>query len=272
MFSLLRSVLGHPMAAVFLLMPFAPAATPGRTTPGVTFTTATTVTLSAGLQQMLEPVAITGRGVAVPGKSRVELEKVQNAGGAVAVGDILLASSPDGANSALTLRPSLRTYADLTAPLQDPLARLTADLGDGVRPGDVPAQFTHVGPGEQVEGRATQRHQLRTTYVAEAPGHSVSVSIVVDVWTAKLPFPVSNPLLTFGAATSTPIGVLRQKLASAFTTLGDGTPVRTVITTAMSVAGNSHEIVQTTTLTDIRPSAIDAALVVVPSGYTAETR
>lgn len=264
--------LTRPLAAVLLFMPFGSIAPPTQKAGGVTFTAATTVALSASLQQMLQPMTMSGNGVAIPGKARVELETVQNAGGVVVAGDVLIASESPGASSAVAVRPSLETYADLTAPLQDPLARLTAEAGDAVRAGDVPARFTHVGAGAQIEGRATQRFQLKTTYLADMPGHSVNVSITVDVWTTQLAFPVNNPLLAFGTTSDTPIGAFRHKLASAFKTLGDGTPVRTVITTAMSVGEHSHEIVQTTTLTAIRPSVVDPALLAIPTGYTASAR
>jgi hypothetical protein len=269
MSSFLLGSFTRPLAAAIVFLPFGPAAPPTRAATGVSFATATTVTLSSGLHGMLNPLAISGHGIAMPGKARVELDKVENAAGVVIAGDILLVP---GSSPTVAIRPSLKTYADLTAPLQDQLNALTAEAGDGVRAGDVPARFTRVGAGEQIEGRATQRYQLKTTYVAEAPGHSVNVNITVDVWTAKLAFPVNNPLLAFGTASDTHIGAFRHKLASAFAALGDGTPVKTVITTGLAVGENAHEVVQTTTLSDIKPATVDPALLALPTGYSASAR
>jgi hypothetical protein len=256
-------------AAVFLLFPIGVAPAPHRAAPGVTFTATTAVSLSSELQQMLQPLTISGRGTAMPGMTRIDLDKVENAAGVVVSGDMLLAS---GSAPTIAVRPSLKTYTDLETPLQDQLAGLTGQAGDGVRPGDVPAQFIHLGAGEPIEGRATEHYQMKTKYVADAPGHSVNVSITIDVWSAKLAFPVTNPLLAFGTVSDTPIGGFRHKIASAFAALGPATPVMTVITTALSVGENNHEIVQTTTLTDIKPATIDPASLAVPAGFSASAR
>ena len=266
---LIRRTVRHATTAVFLIFPFSPASTSGRAVNGVTFATSTSVSLSSGLQGMIQPLRLSGTGSAIMGKTRVELDKVENVGSTVTPGDVLLAASGTGP---VVARPSLKTYTNMTAPLQDQLARLTDDAGDGVHGGDVPARFERIGTGETIDGRPTVQYRLTTKYSAEMPQHSVAVAITIDVWAAKLPVAVNNPLLSFGTVSSTPIGAFRQKLAAAFATLGDETPVKTVVTTTLSVAENTHEIVQTTLLTDVKPASVDPATLAVPAGFTASAR
>ena len=256
-------------AATLVFLPFPAATTPSRPVAGLTFTAKTSVELSPGMQQMRQPLVLSGKGFALPGGTRIELDKVDNADGILAPGDLLIVSR--GAK-ALAVRPSLKTYAELTAPLQDQLAPMSNEAGESLHAGAVPAKFEHVGAGGQIEGRDTEQYRLRTMYSADMPGHSVTVTITIDVWGAKLPFPVANPLLAFGTASGAPIHEFRQKIAAAFASLGSVTPVKTVITTSLAVADMSHEIVQTTTLTGITPADVDPAAVSLPAGYTASAR
>ncbi len=259
----------RPAAIALAFLPFVPSGVTPRAASGITFTTTTSVALSAGLQQMREPLLLSGKGSALPGSVRIELDKVENAAGVVVPGDLLLVGH---GGKAIAARPSLRTYADLTAPFQDQLAPLTEEAGDQLHAGDVPGRFEHVGAGEKIDGRATEQYRLETQYAADMPGHSVSVRIVIDVWAARLPVAIDNPLLSFGTASDSPIGAFRRKIASAFAGLGDATPVKTVITTTLSVGDITHEIVQTTTVTDVRPANLDPAALGVPAGYSASAR
>jgi hypothetical protein len=221
------------------------------------------------MQQMRQPLKLSGKGVALPGGTRIELDKVENADGILAPGDLVIVAH--GAR-AVAVRPSLKTYAELTAPLQDQLAPMSNEAGDALHPGAVPAKFEHVGSGGQIEGRDTEQYRLRTTYSADMPGHSVAVSIMIDVWAAKLPFPVANPLLAFGTASGAPIHDFRRKISAAFAGLGSETPVKTVITTSLTVGDMSHEIVQTTTLSGFKPVSVEPSAVAIPPGYAASAR
>ena len=217
--------------------------------PGVTFTATTAVVMPPTFVQMRGGTpALRGTGIAADGRVRVELDRAESTIDKLAAGDVL--TSSNGGSVQMTRSGAAATA--LTADLQDQLTSLTGQFGiDQISAPRVQL----IGPGEKIEGRATQHHRITGGYTLK--GQGMVASLVIDLWTVDLPVKFSNPLLNFGtAAAGSASAVFEKPLGEAFRKI-EGTCVKAVVTTSLTAHGTQFELVQTTTLTDLKEGTID---------------
>ncbi len=136
---------------------------------------------------------------------------------------------------------------------------------------------------DTVDGRSTQHYRLTVNLQV---GQGFGTHMVIETWTANLPYPIVNPFdvgmlpgMTMptgrqGAAAPAP-GSMEEFVAKveALRKQIQGTPVKTISTLSLgAVGGNTSalEFVQTTMITDIKEVDVEDRKLQIPPGYTKE--
>lgn len=149
------------------------------------------------------------------------------------------------------------------------------DVGGGARGGiDVSNIVTDLEQldGDTLDGRQVKHYRLVAEMNVAIMGQPPSpLRIVMEMWTANLPYTIVNPFdMGTTVSPNDPAAKLTSKLIELRKQI-DGTPVKSVVTTTISGLMNGAlppmEFVQTTAITDIREVDVDEKELQLPAGY-----
>ena len=126
--------------------------------------------------------------------------------------------------------------------------------------------------GDTLGGRQVRHYQLVAEMNVAVMGSMAPLRIVIEMWTAKLPYTIVNPFdLTGTVSPDDPAAKFTTKLIELRKKI-EGTPLKTIMTTTISGLGNGAlpplEFVQTTAVTDIKEIDVDLKELQVPVGFT----
>jgi hypothetical protein len=227
---------------------------------------------------------ILARASAVGNRARFDLLTFQPAPPGTSVDDYLLVLD---SSTTVLVNPGERTYSDAAAMFSGGRLGMLGALGGGRRGGrggaggggmpqvdisGLVTDFEVVGL-DTVDGRQTQHYRIVAEMSVAVMGSQTPLRIIVDTWTANLPYHIVNPF--DGPTTASPddpaaklttkLNELRKKM--------QGTPIKSVITTSVTLggpvgAGMALDFVQTTAITDIKEVDVDEKLLDVPVGFT----
>ena len=230
---------------------------------------------------------ILARASSVGNRARFDLLTFQPAPPGTSVDDYLLVL--DSARTVL-VDPAERSYSDATALFSGGGLGMLGAMGGGRRGGrgggggggvggmpqvdisGLVTDFQLVGP-DTVDGRQTLHFRIVAEMSVAVMGNQTPLRILIDTWTANLPYHIINPF--DGPATvasDDPAAKLSAKLTELRKKI-EGTPIKSVVTTSLTLggpagAGMALDFVQTTTITDIKELDVDEKLLDVPAGFT----
>jgi hypothetical protein len=131
--------------------------------------------------------------------------------------------------------------------------------------------FENVG-ADTLDARSVQHYRIVAEMNVIVMGMQAPVRILIDTWTAKLPYRIVNPFQGSFVATPTtddPASKLTAKLTELMKQVS-GTPLKTVVTTSVSNVGGTGmnlDFVQTTQITDVKEVDVDEATLAIPAGF-----
>ena len=143
-------------------------------------------------------------------------------------------------------------------------------------------QTEDLGAGDAIEGRPTKHYRITVDYDFKLYGQARSAKTTTEIWTVDFPQPVVDP---FAAATTMGDSLSYTGIASRLASEAKkipGTHVKVVTTqtiplavlggaegevTASGQIAQTANIVRTTTITALKETDVDDALLSVPAGY-----
>jgi len=167
-----------------------------------------------------------------------------------------------------TVSPTTQSYSDGTASMMAVSPQMLAQASVT----NVNVTTEKLGAGEPIQGYATEKVRMTTTYVLNVMGQSMSSMNVSEMSMAKLPASVSTPFdgnmpkeLLEG-----PMKELGEKMIAARRALGTATALKTVNTVTMTTPMLPQPLttVMTIELLDVKPADVDPAILKIPEGFT----
>ena len=232
--------------------------------PGVTYRLRMVMTPPdmPGLQ--MAQVVLVGRGAAIGTQSRLDIDSVSG-NAPMAIGDYMLTLD---SGRILTVNPVSKTYSDAASSMVAIPPQMLAQASIT----NVNVTTEKLGAGEAIQGYATEKVRMTTTYILNIMGQSMNAMNVSEMSMAKLPSAIATPFdgnlpkeLLDG-----PMKELGEKMLAARQALGTATALKTVNTSTMTAPMFPQPIttVMTVELLDLKTGDVDPALLRIPEGFT----
>lgn len=208
------------------------------------------------------------------GNSRIDVTQSMAPGGMMGQGTYMITNGSKGTVTSVDPAKHQYTVIDI-AELGKTAADLQASLGGiaKIEVANVKVDVQDLGAGEPLDGYATYKYRLTQSYTMNmiVMGRTMSTPSlsVTDVWVAPqldgLMDPSARPPV---AATSGPMAELTRQLTAAYTKVRKGLMLKRVSTMDSGEGARKHTTTITTTITNVKKSAISRSVFEVPSGYT----
>ena len=233
--------------------------------PGVTYRVRISMTPPDMPGMQMEPMSIVGHGLAIGAQSRVDIDSVSGQMMPVSVGDYMLTLD---SGRTYTVTPSTRSYSDGAGSM---MAAAPPQVLAQASVTNVSVTTEKLGAGEPVQGYATEKVRMTTTYVLNIMGQTMNSMNVSEMLVAKLPASVTTPFdgnmpkeLMEG-----PMKELGEKMIAARKSLGDVTALRTTNTSTMTtpMLPTPLTTVITVELLDVKPGDVDPSMLKIPEGF-----
>jgi hypothetical protein len=138
---------------------------------------------------------------------------------------------------------------------------------------NVKVSLEDLGAGEPLDGYATYKYRLTQAFTMNMTvmGHTMSTpsQSTTDIWVAPqldgLMDPSARPPTTVAPG---PMAELTKQLAAEYSKMRKGLMLKRVSTQVGSSAGHERTVTVTTTITNVKKTAISASVFEVPAGYT----
>jgi hypothetical protein len=218
---------------------------------------------------------VLARASAIGNRARFELQAFQPMPAGVSLDDYLLVL--DSAQTVF-VNPGERTYVDAGRMLSGSGLGMLSSIagrrgGAGTRQMDVSGlvtDFDDLGR-DTTDGKQTQHYRVVAEMTVAAMGRQVPVRVLIDTWTADLPYHIVNPFDAAAARSADdPAAKLTAKLAE-YRRRIQGTPIKTVMTTTVTIDAGGGPVMldftQTTQITDIKEADVDEKQLEIPAGY-----
>jgi hypothetical protein len=132
------------------------------------------------------------------------------------------------------------------------------------------ADFERVGK-DTTDGKATQHYRVVAEMTVSAMGRQVPMRILIDTWTADLPYHIVNPFDPARASPpNDPVEKLTAKLAE-YRKKIEGAPIKTTTLTTLTMdmggAPVMLDFLQTVQITDIKEADVDETRLQIPAGF-----
>jgi hypothetical protein len=138
---------------------------------------------------------------------------------------------------------------------------------------DVKVDLQDLGAGEPIDGYATWKYKLvqSDTMKMTMMGRTINTpsASTTEIWVAPqldgLMDPSARPLVTTPTG---PMAELMRQLTAQYGKMKKGLPLKRVTTIVSGEGPRQHTRVMTTTITNVKKTAISPSVFEVPSGYT----
>jgi len=201
-----------------------------------------------------------GHGASIGTQSRMDIDSLQGQI-PLSVGDFMLTLD---SGRTVVVSPSTKSYSEgmpgMAAMPPEVLAQASIT--------NVNVTTEKLGPGEMMQGFATEKVRMTVTYTLAIMGTALNTMTTADMWIAQLPASVTTPFdgslpkeLTEG-----PMKELGEKTMAARKAI-KGAPIKTV-TTSTITGPMTFSTVTTLELVDLKTGEVDPSVLKVPDGYT----
>lgn len=258
---------------LLLLLGVTTAAAPsGSVTPGITYDVTLTQSAQMPVPGMTGEMRVVWRGMAAAdGSSRMDIVAAENTMGVYTVGDYMLTLN----GRPMLVHPATKTYVDVIDMGTSALANMPAEALAQIAIGNVSGKLEKIGSDEVVEGRKTTHYRSTVGYTMNMMGQEIPSTIVSDYWLARLPVRIVLPTGGGNAApasgttaVSGPMAEIQKKTLEVMPPFTEGTAIKSIMETAITMPGASMVMRMTTTMTNIKEGDVDASNFVLPTGYS----
>jgi hypothetical protein len=206
-------------------------------------------------------MVIVGHGSSAGGLTRLDLDSIP-AGAPFVPGDYMLTLD---SGRMVVVSPSTKTYSEGIPGMSAMPPEIMAQASFT----NVSANLESLGAGEPMQGYPTQKFRLTTQYGLAIMGQFLNTNTTQEIWLAQLPASVVTPFdgAIPASMANGPMKELFEKSTAARKGLGNGTALKTVVTS--SITGPMNVTTGSTVeLLDIRLGDVDAAAFRIPDGFT----
>ena len=207
------------------------------------------------------------------GNSRIDVTQSMAPGGMMGEGTYMITRGAQGTVTSVDPAKHQYTMIDI-GELGKTANDLQASLGGmaKIEIANVKVDVQDLGAGEPLEGYATYKYRITQGYTMNmiVMGRTMSTPSlsVTDVWVAPqldgLMDPSARPPV---AAASGPMAELTKQLTTAYARMRKGLMLKRVSTMESGAGARKHTTTVTTTITNVRKSAISPSVFEVPAGY-----
>lgn len=208
------------------------------------------------------------------GYSRIDIVQSMSSGGMMSTGTYLITNA--AARTVTSVDPAKRQFTVIDLDQMGKAANdMQAAMGGMAKTeiADVKVNIEDLGAGEPVDGYATWKYRLTQSFTMNItvvgrtisnPSHSTT-----DIWIAPqldgLMDPSSRPS---SAPASGMMAELTTQLTAAYAKVRKGLPLKRVTTTESGEGARKHATTMTTTITNVKKTAINPSVFRVPADYS----
>src|SRR3954470_22459695 len=153
--------------------------------PGMTYRVRIAMTPPDMPGMQMSPILIVGHGSAIGGQSRIDVDSLSGEV-PLTVGDYMLTLD---SGRLVTVSPSTKTYSDGASSMMAIPPQMLAQASIT----NVNVTSEKLGAGEAIQGYATEKVRLTTTYVLSIMGQTMNAMNVSEMSMAQLPAAVTTP-------------------------------------------------------------------------------
>lgn len=216
----------------------------------------------------------TAHGQFTGGNSRLDFTQSLAPGGMMATGTYMITSASKGTVTSVDPAKHEYTVIDI-AELGKSAADVQSALG-GIAKTEVTGvkvAIEDLGAGEPLDGYATYKYRLTQSFTMNMTmmGHTISSpsQSTTDIWVAPQLDGLMDPSARPTAAMTTgPMAELTKQLVAAFGKMRKGLMLKRVTTSERGTGDHTRATTITTTITNVKRSAISSSVFEVPAGYT----
>jgi hypothetical protein len=216
----------------------------------------------------------TAHGQFTGGNSRIDIIESMAPGGMMSTGTYMITNGSKGLVTSVD--PAKRQYTVIDiAELGKEASDMQASLGGVAKTeiSNVKVSLEDLGAGEPLDGYATYKYRLTQAFTMNMTvmGHTMSTpsQSTTDIWIAPqldgLMDPGSRPPMTVAPG---PMAELTKQLVAEYSKMRKGLMLKRVSTRVGGSAGHERTTTVTTTITNVKKTAISASVFEVPAGYT----
>jgi hypothetical protein len=207
------------------------------------------------------------------GNSRLDVTQSMAPGGFMGAGTYMITNGPKG--TVTSVDPAKRQYTVLDiAEMGKTASDMQASLGGIAKMEftDIKVDLQDLGAGDPIDGYATYKYKLTQSYTMKMTmmGRAMNTpsTSTTEIWIA----PQLDGLMDPGArpVTATPTGPmaeLMRQLTAQYTKMKKGLPLKRVTTIVSGDGAHQRTNTMTTTITNVKRSAISQSVFEVPSDY-----
>jgi hypothetical protein len=217
---------------------------------------------------------MTAHGQFAGGMSRIDVTESLSPGGMMGAGTYMITSRSKGTVTSVDPAKHQYTVIDI-AELGKSATDLQAAMGGIAKTeiADVKVALEDLGAGEPLDGYATYKYRLTQSFTMNMTvmGHTISSpsQSTTDLWVAPqldgLMDPSSHPPT---GTTTGPMAELTSQLTTAYGKMRKGLMLKRVTTNEGGAGAHKHTTIITTTITNVKKTAINPGVFEVPAGYT----
>lgn len=253
---------------VAILLPMLPVH--GARAQGVTYDMKVTMQKGVGGSNADAPeIMMAGHGQYSGGNSRMDMDQSVMPGGFMGKGTYLILKG--ATRNEWIVDPQKQQYFEINIDSAANFSMGSMNLMGGMvkmETSDVTADVQPLGPGETIEGYATMKYRLTTSFVSKTSvlwrKSKSRNTTVTDIWIAPQLAGLYNP----AAAASQGGGSSEfgQKIAAAYAKVGKGAAIKTVAQT-QSTGDHASAMTMTMQLLNIRRARVPSSAFEVPATY-----
>ena len=207
------------------------------------------------------------------GNSRIDVTQSMSPGGMMGQGTYMITSGSKGTVTSVDPAKHQYTVIDI-GELGKTANDMQAALGGmaKIEIANVKIDVQDLGAGEPLEGYQTYKYRISQSYTMNMTvmGRTMSTPTqsVTDVWIAPQLDGLMDPSARPPVATTTgPMAELTRQLTAAYTKMRKGLMLKRVSTMDSGEGARKHSTTVTTTITNVKKSAISPRVFEVPSDY-----
>lgn len=206
------------------------------------------------------------------GNSRIDVTQSMAPGGIMGQGTYMITSGSKGTVTSVDPAKQQYTVIDI-GELGKSANDMQAALGGvaKIEVADVKVDVQDLGAGEPLDGYATFKYRLTQSYTMNmiVMGRTISTPTqsVTDVWVAPQLDGLMDPSARPPVVASGPMAELTKQLTVAYAKVRKGLMLKRVSTMESGAGARKHTTTITTTITNVKKSAISPRVFEVPASY-----
>jgi hypothetical protein len=207
------------------------------------------------------------------GNSRIDVTQSMAPGGMMGQGTYMITNGPKGTVTSVDPAKQQYTVIDI-GELGKTANDMQSALGGmaKIEIADIKVDVQDLGAGEPLDGYATYKYRITQAYtmnmVVMGRTMSTPTQSVSDVWVAPQLDGLMDPSARPPVVATGPMAELTKQLTVAYAKIRKGLMLKRVSTMESGDGARKHTTTMTTTITNVKKSAISPSVFEVPASYT----